>query len=139
MDIEADSQPVSLDTFLEAVKIAGLTDLLTSGDPLLVLPPTDAAFAELPKEQLDALMADPKALADVLRNHIIEAYVPKGALATTPGGPFDRSFTNLLGGTTTIGDGYTVNGLNVGDIGSTFTVNGTQVHPITKVLLPPSQ
>jgi TRAP-type transport system periplasmic protein len=136
--LEADSQPVSLDTFLKAVEIAGLTDLLTTGDPLLVLPPTDAAFAELPKEQLDALMADPKALADLLRNHIIEAYVPKGTLATTPGGSFDRSFTNLLGGTTHIGDGYTVNGLNVGDIGSTFTTNGTQVHPITKVLLPPT-
>jgi TRAP-type C4-dicarboxylate transport system substrate-binding protein len=136
--LEADSQPVSLDTFLKAVEIAGLTDLLTTGDPLLVLPPTDAAFAELPKEQLDALMADPQALSDLLRNHIIEAYVPKGTLATTPGGSFDRSFTNLLGGTTHIGDGYTVNGLNVGDIGSTFTANGTQVHPITKVLLPPT-
>ncbi len=139
MGFEADYQAVTFDTFLKAVEIAGLKDVLTTGDPLLVLPPTDLAFAELPKEQLDALMADPKALADVLRNHIIEAYVPKGALATTPGDPFERSFTNLLGETTTIGDGYTVNGLNVGDIGSIFTVNGTQVHPITKVLLPDSQ
>ncbi len=136
---EEDYQVISFDTFLKAVEIAGLTDLLTTADPLLVLPPTDLAFAELPKEQLDALMADPEALADLLRNHIAEAYVPKGALATTPGGPFDRSFTNLLGGTTHIGDGYTVNGLNVGDTSSTFTVNGTQVHPITKVLLPDSQ
>lgn len=136
--VEGAYQAVTFETFLKAVEVAGLTDLLTTGDPLLVLPPTDVAFAELPKEQLDALMADPDALAKVLRNHIVEAYVPKGALAKTPGGSFYRSFTNMLGETTLIGDGYTVNGMDVGSLVSIFTRNGTQVHPITKVLLPPS-
>lgn len=137
---ESDYQAATFDTFLAAVKTAGLTDLLTTGGPYLVWPPTDAAFATLPKDQLDALMGDPKALGDLVRNHIIEGYVPRGSTSKTPGGTLDRNFTNLLGATMTVGDGYTINGASVdGGIGSMYVANGTQVHPITTVLLLPSQ
>jgi len=135
-DFESNGKAVTFNTFLSVIKTAGLTDLFKSGEPLLVLAPTDAAFAALPKATLDALMADPKALADLVHNHVVEAYVPRGSLAKTPGGGFNRTFTNILGAQITIGEGYTVNGINVGDIDSTFIANGTQVHPITKVLLP---
>jgi uncharacterized surface protein with fasciclin (FAS1) repeats len=54
--------------------IAGLTDLLTSGGPHLALAPTDKAFASLPKDQLEALMANPKALGDFLCAYIVEGY-----------------------------------------------------------------
>lgn len=135
-DFESNSNAVTFNTFLSAIKTVGLTDLFTSGGPLLVLAPTDAAFAALPKATLDALMADPKALVDLVHNHVVEAYVPRGSLAKTPGGVFSRTFTNILGAQITIGEGYTVNGVNVGDIESTFVANGTQVHPIMKVLLP---
>jgi uncharacterized surface protein with fasciclin (FAS1) repeats len=137
---ESDYQAATFDTFLAAVKTAGLTDLLITGGPYLVWPPTDEAFAALPKDQLDALMADPKALGNLVRNHIIEGYVPRGSTSKTPGGILDRSFTNLLGTTMTVGDGYTINGANVdGGIGSMYVSNGTQIHQITKVLLPLSQ
>lgn len=125
------------DTFLDALRTAGLTDLLKSGGPYMLFIPTDGAFAALPQEELDALMADPKALADLLRNHIVEAYVPRGSQTKTPGGqPFDRTFTNLLGETITIGDGYTVNG-TVEDTAFIYVANGTQIHPIRHLLLPP--
>jgi len=136
VDFESNGKAITFDIFLSAIKTAGLTDLFTSGKPLLVLVPTDAAFAALPKATLNALMADPKALLDLVHNHVVEAYVPRGSLAKTPGGGFNRTFTNILGAQITIGEGYTVNGINVGDIDSTFIANGTQVHPITKVLLP---
>jgi uncharacterized surface protein with fasciclin (FAS1) repeats len=126
----------SFDTFLAAIKTAGLTDLLATGGPYLVLAPTDEAFAALPKAKRDALLADPKALADLVRNHIVAGYIPRGSLAKTPGGSFDRTLTNLLGTPLTIGDGFSVNGTSVGDYWSTFVANGTQVHPITTVLLP---
>lgn len=126
-------------TFLDALRTAGLTDLLKSGGPYMLFIPTDEAFAALPEEELDALMADPEALADLLRNHIVEAYVPRGSQTKTPGGqPFDRVFTNLLGETIKIGDGYTVNG-TVEDTAFIYVANGTQIHPIRHVLQPPEQ
>jgi uncharacterized surface protein with fasciclin (FAS1) repeats len=132
----AHGSTLSFDTFLAAIKTAGLTDLLTTGGPYLVLAPTDEAFAALPKATRDALMADPKALADLVRNHIVAGYIPRGSLAKTPGGPFDRTLTNMLGAKLAIGDGFSVNGTGIGDFSSTFVANGTQVHPITTVLLP---
>ena len=125
------------DTFVSAVETAGLTELLSSGGPYLLLAPTNEAFEALPKDQLGALMADPEALAELLRNHIIEEYVPRGSLAETPGGPFNRTFTNLLGTMIEIGDGFTINGTYEGDTDSVFVANGTQVHPIMNVVLPP--
>jgi uncharacterized surface protein with fasciclin (FAS1) repeats len=137
-DLNIAGAALSFDTFLAALETSGLSEQLATGT-YFVLPPTDEAFAALPKDQLDALLADPKALDDVLRNHIIEAYVPRGSAAKTPGGTVDRSFTTLLGQPLHIGDGFIVNGTIVGDFPSFYVANGTQVHPITKVLLPPSQ
>lgn len=55
---------------LTAVETAGLTDELTTRDYTL-LAPTDAAFEALGQETLDALQADPAALAAVLANHVL--------------------------------------------------------------------
>ena len=136
VDLESNGKAITFDIFLSAIKTAELTDLFTSGKPLLVLAPTDAAFAALPNATLDALMADPKALVDLVHNHVVEEYVPRGSLAKTPGGDFDRTFTNMLGAQITIGFAYSVNGIDVGGMDSIFIADGTQVHPITKVLLP---
>lgn len=134
-----DFRTIKFDTFLAALRAAELTELLSSGDPYLLFVPTDEAFAALPRDQLDALMTDPKALAKLLRNHIVEGYVPKGSQAETPGGPFNRTFKNLLGETIKISeiDGqYAVNGTADSSTGY-FVANGTQVHPVMNVLLPP--
>ncbi len=47
------------DTFLKAVKAAGLTDTLNGPGPFTVFIPTDEAFAKLPAGTLDNLL-DPK-------------------------------------------------------------------------------
>ena len=95
---------------LAAINAAGLTDLYAGGPTLLFLPPTDHAFAVLPQAQRDALLADPAALAATLRSHTVGAYVPRGSLAPTPGGRFDRSFKNLNGETIRISGDYAING-----------------------------
>ena len=130
---------ISFDTLLAAIKTAGLTDILKTGGPYYMLASTDSAFAALPKKQLDQLLADPQALANLLRNHIVAEYVPRGSLAKTPGGVYDRTLTNLLGAKLTIGDGYTVNGANIGDFYAYFVANGSQVKVINTVLLPATQ
>jgi uncharacterized surface protein with fasciclin (FAS1) repeats len=127
----------SFDTFLAALKTAGLTEILATGGPYLVLAPTDAAFAAIPKAKRDALMANPKALGDLLRNHIVAEYIPRGSMSKTPGGShYDRTLTNLLGAKLAIGDGFTINGADVWAFGGTFVANGTQVLSIATVLLP---
>jgi uncharacterized surface protein with fasciclin (FAS1) repeats len=127
----------SFTTLFGAIEKAGMTDLYTGGATLLFLPPTDKAFAAMPPADREALLSDPAALAAMLRAHTVAAYVPRGSLAKTPGGTFDRTFTNLNGDTIKIGNDFTVNGAAVGG-GSSWLASGTQVHPVDTVTFPPA-
>jgi uncharacterized surface protein with fasciclin (FAS1) repeats len=130
----------SFASFLAALKTAGLSELLTTGGPYLVLAPREEAFAALPKDKLDALLADPKALTDLLRGHIVEGYYPGGSLASAPGVPgFNRTVTNLRGEQLTLqgdNEGLMVNGQMTGITEPIFVANGTRVMAIGKLLLP---
>jgi len=130
----------SFHTVLGAIETAGLTEMYSAA-PLLFLPPTDQAFADMPAAERDALLADPTALTNLLRAHTIAAYVPRGSLTTTSGltpcCAFDRSFTNLLGDTIHIGNDFSVNGVG-GGFGSAWLANGTQIHPVGTVIFPPA-
>jgi hypothetical protein len=125
----------TFDTFLAAIKTAGLTDLLSTSSPYALFVPTDEAFGAMPKAERDALMADPKALADLVRAHISPGYYPYRSFSKTPGEPWDRTITNLLGAKLVLGDG-TINGAAVGEIDSFFVANGVRVTPIPVVVLP---
>jgi len=125
----------TFDTFLAAIKTAGLTDLLTTSSPYALFVPTDAAFAAMPKAKREALMADPKALADLVRAHISPGYYPYRSFSKTPGEPWDRTITNMLGAKMVLGDG-TINGAAVGEIDSFFVANGVRVAPLPVVVLP---
>jgi uncharacterized surface protein with fasciclin (FAS1) repeats len=65
----------SFNTLVAAVKQAGLVSTLTSNGPFTVFAPTDEAFAKIPKDKLDALLADKSALADVLKYHVVAGKV----------------------------------------------------------------
>jgi len=52
-------------TLVTAVKVADLVETLKGKGPFTVFAPTDAAFAKIPKEKLEALLKDKKALTDV--------------------------------------------------------------------------
>ena len=62
-------------TLVTAVKAAGLVDTLKGDGPFTVFAPTDKAFAKIPKEKLEALLKDKKALADVLTYHVVAGKV----------------------------------------------------------------
>ncbi len=126
----------SFATFLAAVKTAGLTDLLTTGGPHLVFVPSDEAFAALSKDQLAALMADPKALANFLQAYIVAGFYPSGTLGH---GGFDRTVTNLLGKPLVLfgqDDNFNINGVNVGLIDTTMVANGTRYMLIKQLIEP---
>ena len=118
----------------EAVKAAGLVDTLKGEGPFTVFAPTDAAFAKVPKAQLDALLADKEALTAVLTYHVVAGRVTSADLVekryltakTVQGETLEIDARNSV----------RVNGANVvkADIPAT---NGV-IHVIDTVVLPPS-
>jgi uncharacterized surface protein with fasciclin (FAS1) repeats len=130
----------SFKTFLAALEITGLTQMLATGGPYLLFPPTDEAFAALPKATRDALLTDPKVLADVLRAHIVEGYYPPATLITGRfADRFERTVSNMLGAKLALSssDGLYINGDRVGGEDTAMVANGTRIFfQINKVLLP---
>ena len=62
-------------TLAVALQKAGLVDTLKGKGPFTVFAPTDAAFAKVPKDQLDALLADKARLSAVLTYHVVPGKV----------------------------------------------------------------
>ncbi|MDM7460255.1 MAG: fasciclin domain-containing protein, partial [bacterium] len=62
-------------TLVKLVQEADLVDALRGEGPFTVFAPTDAAFAKLPKAQVDALLKDKEALKQVLLYHVVSCKV----------------------------------------------------------------
>jgi uncharacterized surface protein with fasciclin (FAS1) repeats len=74
----------TFETLLAAVEAAGLTEVLKGDGPLTVFAPTDEAFAAIPAEALNALLADREALISVLTYHVVpERYLASDVLAVS--------------------------------------------------------
>ena len=65
----------SFKTLVTAVQAAGLVETLKGKGPFTVFAPTDKAFAKIPKDQLDALLADKAKLTKVLTYHVVAGKV----------------------------------------------------------------
>jgi uncharacterized surface protein with fasciclin (FAS1) repeats len=80
----------NFNTLAAALKAAGLVDTLKGRGPFTVFAPTDAAFAKIPKADLDALLADKARLTQVLTYHVVPGAVmakdvKPGSVATVEG------------------------------------------------------
>ncbi|MFI4942237.1 MAG: fasciclin domain-containing protein [Burkholderiales bacterium] len=62
-------------TLAAALQAAGLVDTLKGKGPFTVFAPTDAAFAKIPKADLDALLQDKAKLTRVLTYHVVAGKV----------------------------------------------------------------
>jgi uncharacterized surface protein with fasciclin (FAS1) repeats len=62
-------------TLVTAVSKAGLVDALSGEGPYTVFAPTNDAFAKLPKETLDAVLADTEQLTSILTYHVVKGKV----------------------------------------------------------------
>jgi uncharacterized surface protein with fasciclin (FAS1) repeats len=62
-------------TLAAALGAAGLVDTLKGAGPFTVFAPTDAAFAKIPKADLDALLAGKAKLTAVLTYHVVAGKV----------------------------------------------------------------
>ena len=126
----------SFTTLVSAVQAAGLEETLRGEGPYTVFAPTDDAFAAVPQETLDALLADPKgALTDVLTYHVVPGKVMStdlsdGMMVETVNGESLKITVND-DGSVMVGDATVV----TADI---ETANGV-IHVIDTVLVPPSK
>ena len=118
-------------TLVAAVQAAGLVDTLKGPGPYTVFAPLDSAFAKLPAGTIDALLADPAALSNILTYHVIAGEVfeldaAKMGEATTVNGQtvtFEWRNERLF-----------INGAKV-ETRNIITTNGV-IHLIDEVLLP---
>lgn len=117
-------------TLVAAVKAAGLVEVLSGDGPFTVLAPTNDAFAKLPAGALDGLLADPEALAGVLKAHVVAGKTEAATVVT-----LDQVET--LNGTyaVTVADGVvSIGGATV--IATDLMAGNGVVHLIDTVILP---
>lgn len=121
-----------LSTLVEAVVAAELVDTLNGEGPFTIFAPVNDAFAALPEDDLNAVLADVDLLTSVLTFHVIA-----GENLDAEGLAAAGSAMTVQGGALTFGpDGTMVNGVDV--ICSDVTVANATVHIIDQVLLPGS-
>jgi transforming growth factor-beta-induced protein len=127
----ASNNPV-LSTLVAAVGQAGLVDTLNGDGPFTIFAPTDDAFAAVPTDQLDAVLADTDLLTSVLTYHVVGGQSLDAAGLAAAG-----TLETVNGATLELGaDGTTVNGVDV--VCSNVMTSNATVHIVDGVLLPPA-
>jgi uncharacterized surface protein with fasciclin (FAS1) repeats len=118
-------------TLVTALQAAGLEDTLKGDGPFTVFAPTDEAFAKIPKDQLNALMANKTLLIAFLTYHVVPDKVMSTDLKngmtikTVPG---ENVIISLDNGGVMVNDAKVVQA----DI---VSMNGV-IHAIDTVLIP---
>ena len=79
--VTAASGNPALKSFVQALTTANLVDPLNTTPELTVLAPADPAFAAVPADQLQALMADSPRLTATLLHHVIQGRLTPDQLA----------------------------------------------------------
>ncbi|MGB5365553.1 MAG: fasciclin domain-containing protein, partial [Polyangiales bacterium] len=117
-------------TLLAALDEADLIETLASDGPFTLFAPTDEAFAKIPKEALDALLADPEALREVLLYHVVADDLTAAEVLASP------SLTTVQGGTISVqAEKATLNGM-VNLIETDIIAENGIIHLIDMVLMP---
>ena len=116
-------------TLAVALEKAGLVETLKGKGPFTVFAPTDAAFAKVPKKDLDALLADKSKLAAVLTYHVVPGSVmakdvKAGKVKTVQGSDLTLSTSG----------GVKVDGANV--VKADIVADNGVIHVIDSVVLP---
>ncbi len=120
-------------TLVTAVTKAGLVATLNQPGPYTVFAPTNEAFAKIPADQLNAILADKAQLTKILTYHVVPGKVmaadlqPEQMVKTVEGQDLDIKVTN---------GAATVNGCNI--VKTDVPASNGVVHVIDCVLIPPA-
>lgn len=115
-----------------ALIAADIAPELETATPYTLLAPTDAAFEALPEGMLDRLFADPAALADLMRYHLIAGatnaadLAQLGTVLSLQGEPLTVTLSSDVA--------ITVNGANV--VEADLAASNGVIHKIDQVLIP---
>jgi uncharacterized surface protein with fasciclin (FAS1) repeats len=116
-------------TLSAALKAADLVPTLKGKGPFTVFAPTDAAFAKIPKSDLDALLKDKARLQAVLTYHVVSGKVMSTDLK--PGNVKTVQGSNVM--VSTVG-GAMVNDAKV--VAADVAADNGVIHAIDTVLMP---
>ena len=122
----------SFKVLVKLVQDAGLVAVLKSPGPFTVFAPTDEAFGKVPKETLDALAKDKKALAAVLQYHVLTSAwsADDFKLVKSTGTAMGKRVSfKVEGGATYVNDAKIVT--------SGVAASNGVIHVVDKVLIPP--
>jgi uncharacterized surface protein with fasciclin (FAS1) repeats len=120
-------------TLATALEAAGLIDTLKGAGPFTVFAPTDEAFAKIPKEKLEALLKDKKALSAVLTYHVVSGKVMAADVVKLESAKTVQGKNVAI---ITMDGKVKVNGANV--LKTDIACKNGVIHVIDAVLLPPS-
>ena len=121
-------------TLVTAIKAAGLVETLKGEGPFTVFAPTDEAFAKIPKEKLEALLKDKKALTAVLTYHVVSGKVmAEDVVKLDSAKTVEGQKVKIV---TTDGK-VTINGAKV--VKTDIACKNGVIHVIDTVLMPPAE
>jgi len=129
--VEVATAAGDFNTLLAAVTAADLVETLESEGPFTVFAPTDEAFAQIPPEQLSALLADKEALTQVLLYHVVPGKVEAAQVVEL------TSAQTASGQNVTIqvvDGGVKIDGANV--VATDIAASNGVIHVIDQVILP---
>ncbi len=120
----------SFKTLVTAVQVAGLVDTLSGAGPFTVFAPTDEAFAKIPKETLDAVLADKAKLTAILTYHVVAGKVMASDVMGL------TSAKTVQGGEVKIDTAYGVMINNAKVVKADIECSNGVIHVIDSVLMP---
>ena len=131
--VETAASAGSFNTLVAAVQAADLTDTLAGDGPYTVFAPTDEAFAKLPAGTVEALLANPDQLREILLYHVVPGKVTASEVLTLD------SATTVQGSDVSfkIADGSVMVNNAIVTSADIETSNGV-IHVIDTVILPAS-
>ena len=131
--VEIASSNPDFSTLVSAVTKADLVTTLSGAGPFTVFAPTNEAFAKIPADQLNAILADQAQLTKILTYHVVPGMVmasdlqPTQMVKTVEGQDVDIK----------VADGKaTINGCNI--VKTDIMGSNGVIHVIDCVLLPPA-
>jgi uncharacterized surface protein with fasciclin (FAS1) repeats len=120
-----------LSTLVTAVKAAGLVDTLNSAPAITVFAPTNDAFAKIPADTLNKVLADKPTLTKILTNHVVAGKIAPDKIA--------GDHKTLAGTTITVkgsGEMFTVGKENANVLCGNVTTANATVYIVDSVLMP---
>lgn len=123
----------SFNTLVAAVQAADLADTLAGDGPYTVFAPTDEAFAKLPEGTIEALLANPDQLREILLYHVVPGKVTASEVLALDSATTAQGSDVAI----TIADGSVMINNAIVTSADIETSNGV-IHVIDTVILPAS-